>query len=58
LLTSFATSFGPRELSVLTAKTVDAIDPDGTLGKEQLHSDRRHFALRQTKDGAYIGEFA
>ena len=56
LLTSFATSFGPRELSALAAKTVDAIDPDGSLGKEQLNSDRRHFTLRQTKDGAYIGE--
>jgi hypothetical protein len=43
-------------LSALAAKTVDAIDPDGTLGKEQLNSDRRHFTLRQTKDGAYIGE--
>jgi hypothetical protein len=57
LLTSFATSFGPKELSQLAEKTVDAINPDGTLAKDRLNADRRHFTIRQTRDGAYIGEF-
>ena len=57
LLTSFATSFGPKELSQLADKTIDAINPDGTLAKDKLNSDRRHLTMRQTRDGAYIGEF-
>jgi Domain of unknown function (DUF222)/HNH endonuclease len=57
LLTGFAASFGPRELSALAEKTVDAINPDGTLAKEQLNNDRRHLILRQSRDGAYVGEF-
>jgi Domain of unknown function (DUF222) len=35
LLTRFAHSFGPKELSQLAERTVDAIDPDGTLATEQ-----------------------
>jgi hypothetical protein len=57
LLTGFAASFGPKELSLLADKTVDAINPDGTLAKDKLNTDRRHFTIRQTRDGAYIGEF-
>jgi hypothetical protein len=57
LLTRFAASFGPKELSQLAEKTVDAIDPDGTVAKDRLNADRRHFTIRQTRDGAYVGEF-
>jgi hypothetical protein len=57
LLTRFATSFGPKELSLLADKTIDAINPDGTLAKDKLNSDRRHFTIRQTRDGAYVGAF-
>jgi hypothetical protein len=57
LLTRFAHSFGPKELSQLAERTVDAIDPDGTLATEQVNRDRRHFSIRPTKDGAYTGEF-
>ena len=57
LLTGFAMSFGPKELSKLAARTVAAIDPDGTLPDEQLQQDRRHFEMRPTKDGGFSGEF-
>ena len=57
LLTRFAHSFGPKELSQLAEKTVDAIDPDGTLATEQVNTDRRRFSIRPTRDGAYTGEF-
>jgi Domain of unknown function (DUF222)/HNH endonuclease len=57
LLTRFAASFGPKELAQLAEKTMDAINPDGTLAKDKLNSDRRHFTIRQTRDGAYVGEF-
>jgi hypothetical protein len=56
LLTSFATSFGPKELALLADKTIDAINPDGTLAKDKLNSDRRHVTIRHTRDGGYIGE--
>jgi hypothetical protein len=57
LLTGFAASFGPKELGQLADKTIDAINPDGTLAKDKLNSDRRHFTMRPTRDGAYVGEF-
>ena len=57
LLTGFAMSFGPKELSKLAARTVAAIDPDGSLPDEQLQQDRRHFEMRPTKDGGFSGEF-
>ncbi len=56
-LTRQAAVFAPRELSRLAQRVVDAIDPDGTLPPDQLNADRRHFSLRPTKDGAYVGEF-
>jgi hypothetical protein len=57
LLTRFAADFGPKELKRLAEQVVDHIDPDGTLPQDQLNNDRRFFHLRQTKDGAYAGEF-
>jgi hypothetical protein len=57
LLTRFATEFGPKELKRLAEQVVDHIDPDGSLPNEQLNADRRFVHLRQTKDGAYAGEF-
>jgi len=57
LLTGFAARFGPRDLKNLTDKTVEAIDPDGTLPAEEVNRDRRFFRLRPTRDGGYAGEF-
>jgi hypothetical protein len=57
LLVTHAKSFGPEDLKQLADKVVDAIDPDGTLPKDQLNSDRRFVHLRPTKDGAWTGEF-
>jgi len=57
LLTDFATTFGPKDLKNLTDKTVEAIDPDGTLPGEELNWARRFFRLRTQRDGAYVGEF-
>jgi hypothetical protein len=57
LLTQFASSFGTKDLRHLAEKTVDALDPDGTLPDEQLQQDRRHVTLRRCRDGMYAGEF-
>lgn len=57
LLTAQARSFEPVVLSQLAEQVVAAIDPDGTLPKDRLNADRRHFSIRATKDGAYVGEF-
>jgi hypothetical protein len=57
LLVAHAKTFGPEDLKQLADKVVDAIDPDGTLPKDQLNSDRRFLHLRPTKDGAWTGEF-
>ena len=57
LLTRFAAEFGPKDLKRLADQVIDAIDPDGTQPQDQLNTDRRFFHLRQTKDGAYAGEF-
>ncbi len=57
LLTGFAASFGPKELRMLAEQVVDHIDPDGTLPDDRLNSDRRHLQLRQTRDGAWTGQF-
>ncbi len=57
LLTRHASTFAPEDLRGLAQRVVDAIDPDGTLPDEQLNQDRRHFHLRPTRDGAYVGEF-
>lgn len=57
LLTEHARTFGPKQLKMLADRVVDAIDPDGSLPDEQLNADRRHLHLRQTRDGAWVGEF-
>jgi hypothetical protein len=57
LLVTHAKSFGPEDLKQLADKVVDAIDPDGTLPKDELNHDRRFLHLRPTKDGAWTGEF-
>jgi hypothetical protein len=57
LLTRFAGTFGPKQLRILAEKVIDGIDPDGTRPNDQLNADRRHFHLRQTRDGAWTGEF-
>jgi hypothetical protein len=57
LLVTHAKSFGPEDLKQLADKVVDAIDPDGTLPKDELNHDRRFLHLRPTRDGAWAGEF-
>lgn len=57
LLTEFAATFGPKDLKSLADKTVEAIDPDGTLPNDELNRARRHFHLRSNRDGSYTGEF-
>ncbi len=57
LLTGCAATFGPKELRQLAERTVDAIDPDGTLPDDQLQQDRRHFTMRPCPGGMYAGEF-
>jgi hypothetical protein len=57
LLTDFAATYGTKDLKHLAEQVVDAIDPDGTLPDDQLQEDRRHFTLRQCRDGMYVGEF-
>ncbi len=57
LLTEYAQAFEPKALAQLADRIVDAIDPDGTVPREQLNHDRRYFTMRPTKDGAYVGEF-
>ena len=57
LLAEFAALFGPQDLRRLAQQVVDRIDPDGTRPAEELNADRRHFRIRHTPDGAYVGEF-
>jgi hypothetical protein len=57
LLTDFASTFGCKDLKHLTDRTVDAINPDGTLPNDRLCADRRDFVLRRCRDGMYAGEF-
>lgn len=57
LLTDQAATFEPAVLSQLAEQVVAAINPDGTLPKDRLNADRRHFSIRPTRDGAYVGEF-
>lgn len=57
LLTAQAAIFEPKLLGQLADQVVAAIDPDGSLPKDRLNFDRRHFSMRPTSDGAYVGEF-
>ncbi len=57
VLVDHAAAFGPTQLRVLAGRVVDHIDPDGSVPDDQLNADRRHLHLRQTRDGAWCGEF-
>lgn len=57
LLTGWAATFGPRELRGLVDRVVSAINPDGSRPDDELNADRRHFSMRATKDGAWVGDF-
>ena len=57
LLTQHAATFAPEPLRQLAEQVVNAIDPDGTLPDDELNASRRHFHLRPTRDGAFVGEF-
>jgi hypothetical protein len=41
-LTGFAATFGAKDLRFLADRTVEVIDPDGSLPDDILHADRRH----------------
>ena len=57
VLADYATRLGPKDLRRLAEQIVDRIDPDGSVPDDRLQADRRFLHLRQTKDGAYAGEF-
>ena len=55
LLTAQAAIFEPKLLGQLADQVVAAINPDGTLPEDRLNFDRRHFWMRPTSDGAWVG---
>jgi hypothetical protein len=55
-LTSFAATFGPRDLKVCVDRFVECLDPDGSVPQEQLNADRRYFELKRLRDGSWRGE--
>ncbi|MFT4166326.1 MAG: DUF222 domain-containing protein [Microlunatus sp.] len=58
LLVEQASKLGYRDLSVVAAKLVEAIDPDGILPSDEAeHRLRRYFHLKQRKDGCWAGDF-
>ena len=57
LLTGFARTFGPRDLTRCVDRYVDLLHPDGSVPDVQLVQDRRHLDLRQQRDGSWRGEF-
>jgi hypothetical protein len=58
LLTEAASSLGPKELGLVAARVVDAIDPDGVAPvDEREHVERRFFHLKHRADGAWVGDF-
>ncbi|HEY5846432.1 MAG TPA: DUF222 domain-containing protein [Microlunatus sp.] len=58
LLVDAATKLGPKELGVVAARMVDAIDPDGVQpADEREHQERRFFHLKQRRDGCWAGDF-
>jgi hypothetical protein len=56
ILTRNALTFGPVDLRRIAVHLVDAIQPDGTLPREQLNSDRRFLHLTSRRDGSYLLE--
>ncbi len=58
LLTEAAGALGPKELGLVAARVVDAIDPDGVAPTdEREHAERRFFHLKHRADGAWVGDF-
>src|SRR5687768_2075150 len=55
LLVEQALLLPPEDLRLLADRVVDAIDPDGTLPKDQLNQDRRHVEFHQRGDGSWAG---
>jgi hypothetical protein len=58
LLVDAAGKLGPKELAVVAARVVDAIDPDGVQpADEREHQERRFFHLKHRGDGSWAGDF-
>ena len=58
LLVEAAGQLGPKELGVVAASLVNAIDPDGVQpADEREHQERRFFHLKQRRDGCWAGDF-
>lgn len=58
LLVDAATELGPKELGVVAASLVNAIDPDGVQpADEREQQARRFFHLKQRRDGCWAGDF-
>ena len=58
LLVESATQLGLKDLGLVAAKLVEAIDPDGTLPADEAeHRLRRFVHLTQRKDGSWAGDF-
>lgn len=58
LLVEHATQLGVKDLTLVAARLVEAIDPDGILpGDEAEHRLRRFFHLKQRRDGCWAGDF-
>jgi hypothetical protein len=58
LLVDAARKLGPKDLGVVAARMVDAIDPDGVSpADEREHRERRFFHLVHRGDGSWAGDF-
>ena len=58
LLVEQATQLGYKDLDLVTAKLIDAIDPDGVLPADEAeHRLRRFFHLQHRRDGSWAGDF-
>jgi hypothetical protein len=58
LLVEQATKLGMKDLQLVAAKLVEAIDPDGILPSDEAeHRLRRFFHLKQRQDGCWVGDF-
>ena len=54
LLAGFTRTLEPRALRQAAEQVVDRIDPDGSVPKEELNSQRRHLAFRRARDGMWV----
>lgn len=52
-LANHCLSFGPRELRRIAVHIEDAVNPDGTVGEEELVRDRRDLRLTRCSDGMF-----